>query len=67
MEFESTPEALAKLQKKKEYAMWKIHYCATFDEHGYSCVQIFQDLVPTMTLEPTDVITQHWTILRAMN
>jgi len=67
MEFESTPEALAKLQKKKEYAMWKIHYCATFEGHGYDCIPVFQDLVPTMTLEPSDVMTQQWTILRILN
>ena len=67
MEFESTPEALAKMQKKKEYAMWKIHYCATFEGHGYDCIPVFQDLVPTMTLEPSDVMTQQWTILRILN
>ena len=67
MEFESTPEALAKLQKKKEYAMWKIHYCATFEGHGFSCIPVFQDLVPTMTLEPHDVATHQWTVLRILN
>ena len=67
MEFESTPEALAKLQKKKEYAMWKIHYCGTFEGHGYDCIPIFQDLVPAMTLEPDDVVIQQWTVLRILN
>ena len=67
MEFESTPEALAKMQKKKEYAMWKIHYCGTFEGHGYDCIPIFQDLVPAMTLEPDDVVIQQWTILRILN
>ena len=67
LEFESTPEAREQMHKQKEFAMWKIHYCATFDKHGYSCVPIFQDLVPTMTIEPQDTVTQQWTILRILN
>ena len=67
LEFESTPEAREKMAKQKDFAMWKIHYCATFEGHGYSCVPVFQDLVPTMTIEPQDVVTQQWTILRILN
>ena len=67
LEFESTPEAREKMAKQKDFAMWKIHYCATFEGHGYSCVPVFQDLVPTMTIEPQDVVTQQWTILRTLN
>ena len=67
MEFETTPEAKEKMRKHKEYSMWKIHYCATFEGHGFSCVPIFQDLVPTMTLEMDDVVTHKWTILRILN
>ena len=66
-EFESTAEAREKMDKHKEFSMWKIHYCATFEGHGYSCVPIFQDLVPTMTIEPQDVVTQQWTVLRILN
>ena len=54
----------------KDHALWKIHYCADFSSIGHDglqCIPIFQVLIPTMTLEPTDVITHHWTILRAMN
>ena len=54
----------------KDYSLWKIHYCADFANIGHDvlqCIPIFQVLVPTMTLEPTDVITQHWTILRELN
>ena len=54
----------------KDHALWKIHYCADFSSighHGLQCIPIFQVLVPTMTLEPTDVITHHWTILRELN
>ena len=65
-------DAAAQISKKiKDHNVWKIHYCADFANIGHpdglQCIPIFQVLVPTMTLEPTDVITQHWTILRAMN
>ena len=67
LEFESTPEARELMHKHKDFSMWKIHYCATFEGHGFSCIPIFQDLVPTMTLEEHDVITHQWTILRILN
>ena len=67
LEFKSTPEAREQMHKQKDYSMWKIHYCATFEGHGFSCIPIFQDLVPTMTLEQHDVITHQWTILRIPN
>ena len=67
LEFKSTPEAREQMHKQKDYSMWKIHYCATFEGHGFSCIPVFQDLVPTITLEEHDVITHQWTILRALN
>ena len=67
LEFESTPEAREKMHEHKEVSMWKIHYCATFEGHGFSCIPVFQDLVPTMTLEQHDVVIQQWTILRVLN
>jgi len=67
LEFKSTPEAREKMHDHKDFSMWKIHYCATFEGHGFSCIPIFQDLVPTITLEEHDVITHQWTILRALN
>ena len=64
-------DALVQMNKKtKDYSLWKIHYCADFSNIGHDglqCIPILQVLIPTMTLEPTDVITHHWTILRAMN
>ena len=65
-------DALVQINKKtKDYSLWKIHYCADFANIGHhdglQCIPVFQVLVPTMTLEPTDVITQHWTILRELN
>ena len=64
-------DASAQINKKiKAYSAWKIHYCADFANIGHDglqCIPIFQVLVPTMTLESTDVITQHWTILRELS
>jgi len=67
LEFESTPEARELMKSQKDFSMWKIHYCATFEGHGFSCIPVFQDLVPNMTLEPRDVITHQWTVLRMLN
>ena len=67
LEFESTPEAREKMQEHKDFSMWKIHYCATFKGHGFSCIPIFQDLVPTMTLAQHDIVIHQWTILRMLN
>ena len=51
----------------KNYSIWKIHYCAIFEGHGYPCIPVFQVLIPIMTIEPYDVVTQQWTILRELN
>jgi len=54
----------------KDHALWKIHYCADFSSIGHDglqCIPIFQVLVPTITLEPGDVITHQWTILRELS
>jgi len=65
-------DALVQMNKKiKDYSLWKIHYCADFVDIGHpeglQCIPIFQVLIPTITLESTDVITQQWTILRELN
>ena len=65
-------DALVQINKKtKDYSLWKIHYCADFADIGHhdglQCIPVFQVLVPTITLESTDVITQQWTILRELN
>jgi len=76
--FEEVPikikvEGLAKdevFNVTKDHALWKIHYCADFSSIGHDglqCIPIFQVLVPTITLEPGDVVTHQWTILRIMN
>jgi len=54
----------------KDHALWKIHYCADFSRIGHDglqCIPIFQVLVPTITLEPGDVVAHQWTILRELN
>ena len=64
-------DALVQINKKtKDFSLWKIHYCADFADIGHDglqCIPIFQVLVPTLTLEPTDVVIQQWTILRELN
>ena len=68
IKFKMEGNALTQMnEKRKDYSIWKIHYCATFEGHGYSCIPIFQVLVSTMTLNPHDVITQQWTVLRELN
>ena len=52
---------------KKDFSIWKIHYCAEWENFGYSCIPVYQVLVPNMTLEPTDTIEQQWTILRQLD
>ena len=65
-------DALVQINKKtKDHSLWKIHYCADFADIGHpdglQCIPVFQVLVSTITLEPTDVITQQWTILSELN
>ena len=64
-------DALVQMNKKiKDYSVWKMHYCADLSNIGHDglqCIPIFQVLVPTMTLEASDVVTHHWTILRELN
>ena len=67
LEFTYQEGTLTKMQRDKDYSLWKIHHCATFKGHGYDCVPVFQVLVPTMTLQTGDVLTQQWTILRVLN
>ena len=64
---EPGPQSIKLYEESQDYSIWKIHYCAEFEGHGYHCVPIFQVLVPTMTLEPSDVVTHQWTILRELS
>ena len=68
VQFEVEENVYTKMnEKEKDYSIWKIHYCAEFDGHGYRCIPIFQVLMPTLTLEPSDTPTQQWTILRELS
>ena len=65
-------DALVQMNKQiKDYSLWKLHYCADFTDIGHpdglQCIPIFQVLVPTITMEPTDVITHQWTILKDLD
>ena len=64
-------DALVQMNKQnKDYSLWKMHYCVDFSNIGHDglqCIPIFQVLGPTITMEPTDVITHQWTILRELN
>jgi len=53
----------------RDYHRWKIHYCATFFElgHPYICLTVFQSFNTVYHVEPTDVVSQQWTILRVLN
>ena len=72
IKFNFEGDALVQMNNQiKNYSIWKIHYCADFATIGHpgglQCIPIFQVLVPTITLEPGDVVTHQWTILRVMN
>ena len=67
LEFTYEENTLTKMQRDKDYSLWKIHHCATFRGHDYDCIPVFQVLVPTMTLEQYDIVTHQWTILRILN
>ena len=63
-------EESALIQMKKDildYYSWKIHYCATFEGHGYVCIPIFVAFTVVELVTPTDVITHQWTILRELD
>jgi len=64
---EPGPQSIKLYEESQDYSIWKIHYCADFIDHGYHCVPIFQVLVPTMTIEPDDVVTHQWTVLRVLS
>ena len=68
--YETTADPDEKMNKETiDHSVWKIDYCADFSTigHGFECIPIFQDPVPTMTIEPSDVVTHHWTVLRELS
>ena len=69
IEYELDKNTLALMKELRDYHSWKIHYCATFFElgHPYVCLPIFQSFNVIYHVDPTDVVTHHWTILRVLN
>ena len=51
----------------RDYYRWVIHYCATFKGHVYTCIPVFQAFTVVSYVDPTDVVTHQWTILRVLN
>ena len=64
---EPGPQSIKLYEESQDYSIWKIHYCAEFEGHGLHCIPIFQVLVTTMTIEPDDVVTHQWTVLRVLS
>jgi len=54
-------------EEKKDRSNWKIHYCATFEGHGYVCIPLFVAFTVVELVTPTDVVTHQWTILRELD
>ena len=67
IKYELDKNTLALMKELREYYSWKIHYCATFEGHGYVCIPIFQNFAAVELVTPTDVITHQWTILRVLD
>ena len=55
------------MKELRDYNGWQIHYCGTFDGHGYACMPVFQNFVAVQLVTSTDVVTHQWTILRVLN
>ena len=61
-------EALAQMKEDiRDYYSWQIHYCATFEGHGYVCIPLFVAFTVVELVTPTDVVTHQWTILRELD
>jgi len=67
VKYELDKNTLALMKELREYHSWKIHYCATFEGHGYVCMPVFQNFAAIELVTPTDVVTHQWTILRELN
>ena len=67
IKYELDKNTLALMKELRDYHGWQIHYCATFEGHGYVCIPIFQNFAAVELVTPTDVVTLQWTILRVLN
>ena len=66
IKYELDKNTLALMKELRDYHSWKIHYCATFEGHGYACMPVFQNFAAVQLVTPTDVVTHQWTILRVL-
>ena len=67
IEYELDQHHIWLMKELRDYHGWQIHYCGTFDGHGYACMPVFQTFVDVRLVTPTDVVTHQWTILRVLN
>ena len=67
IEYELDQHYIWLMKELRDYHKWQIHYCATFDGHGYACMPVFQTFVDVRLVTPTDTVTHQWTILRVLN
>ena len=68
IEYEVEEDTLTQMKEKiKDYYRWKLHYCATFEGHEYSCIPVFQAFTVVELVTQTDVVIHQWTILRELN
>ena len=67
IKYELDKNTLALMKELRDYHSWKIHYCATFEGHGYACMPVFQTFAVVELVTYTDVVTHQWTILRVLN
>jgi hypothetical protein len=68
IEYVVEEDALVQMKEDiRDYYRWVIHYCATFKGHVYTCIPVFQAFNVVSYVDPTDVVTHQWTILRVLN
>ena len=66
--YDMDEDTLAQMNENiKNYYRTKIHYCATFEGHAYTCIPVFQGFTTVRNVTPTDVVTHQLTILRELN
>ena len=66
--YDMDEDTLAQMKEDiRDHYRWKIHYCATFEGHPYTCIPVFQAFTTVRNVTPTDVVTHQWTILRVLN
>ena len=66
--YDMDEDTLAQMNENiKNYYRTKIHYCATFEGHAYTCIPVFQGFTTVRNVTSTDVVTHQWTILKVLN